>query len=97
MKVRLGQLNGFRHRRVMGLAAHRALEFIGRIAGLSRPVSAEHPASDLEYTPGRADHGWLKRGHVPVATLIAVKPELISLVGRHVVVITDELDERHDE
>ena len=74
----------------MRLAADGPRDVVSRVF---RPTQAPNQAAGrLQQAPGDADGVGLEPRHAAVAALVAVKLELVALVGGEVVVVGDELN-----
>ncbi len=95
VEIRLPLGDGFRERGVMRLPADGALDLVLGVVRLIEDP-AEEVTRDPERRFGHAERRRLEAGHVPVPALVAVELELEPAVGRQVLVVLDELDERHE-
>ena len=92
-KIRTGFLNRLSQRCIMELPADHPLDFVYRGSG-STPATQEitrNIQQRLGYTDGRC----LKLRHVAIAALVTMEFELIPTVRGQIVVVMDELNERH--
>ena len=92
-EIRAGFLNRLRQCRVVKFPADHALDLMSRGSG-STP-SAQKVTRDIQQRLGYTDRRCLKLRHVSVAALVTMKFELVSTVRGQVVVVMDELNERH--
>ena len=94
MKVRLALGHRLGERGVVRLAADGALDLVLGVVRLVED-SPEEVARDPERRLRHAEGRRLEAGHVPVSALVAVELELEAPVGGEILVVLDELDERH--
>jgi len=92
-KVRTGFLNRLGQRGIVKFPADYALDLMGRRSG-SAPA-AQKVTRNIQQRLGYAKRRRLELRHVAIATLVTMKFELVPTVRGHVVVVVDELNERH--
>ena len=92
-KIRTGFLNRLRQRCIVKLPADHPLDFVDRGPG-STPA-AQKVTRNIQQRLGHTDGRCLKLRHVAIAALVTMKFELIPTVRGQVVVVMDELNERH--
>ena len=78
---------------VVQAPAYGSFHFVCGVA-CSAPT-AEETVGDVQDRFSHTDGGGLELGHVAIAAFVAVELELVATVGGKVVVVVDELNERH--
>lgn len=92
-KIRTGFLNRLRQRCIVKLPADHPLDFVDRGSGTT--PAAQEVTRNIQQRLGYTDGRCLKLRHVAIAALVTMKFELIPTVRGQVVVVMDELNERH--
>src|SRR5262249_55486410 len=89
-----GFLDGLPKRDIVLLAADRALDLVRRVSRLAEDA-AEQLAGAAQQRAGSPDFRLDEVGHVPVAALVAEELELVTEVGRQILMVFGEGYEGH--
>ncbi len=92
-KIRTSFLNSLCQRRIVKLTADHPLDFMD--GGSGSTPAAQKVTRNVQQRLGYTDGRCLKLRHVAVSALVAMKFELVATVRGQVVVVMDELNERH--
>jgi hypothetical protein len=92
-KIRTGFLNRLGQRCIVQLPADYPLNLMGRRPGAT--PAAQKVTRNIQQRLGYTQRRRLKLRHVAVTALVTMKFELVPTVRGQVVVVMDELNERH--
>ncbi len=92
-KVGAHFFDSFGERSVVQPAPYRPFHFVRGVACAA--PTAEETVGDVQDRFGHTDGGGLELSHVAVAAFVAMELELVAAVGGKIVVVVDELNERH--